>query len=832
MPCVCCKKPAPSGEHVAVSSRADSGSAAPKPNRMGDRGFDDDKAALQKWRDQHLPPKQQQHNNHQSPDEASSGSDASYGIDETKQPVKLSPRAVQAWQEKRQERSPPPPMSDPEEDTTPTTTPTATLIKPASTTSGSSSKRKSLKEELRSPYELSSASGSSQSGADSRSQLQLMHILRQIHPNEETTPHRDIIRDEEVSSHIEASPTTTTAATPIMHNPQRSSPTKQPQPQQPRIRNDYDQLDALVQESNTHIQQQQQQHSHNHHHNNATHSPPSSSNNSPRKRPIVSPPQAPPHHYQPKIQRQHDHEGLRDQMIRDVVLQQQQGAPSYDDDDDERLHGQVFLKVNSSPRSSPSHDHNHFISNTEEQEEDTDDYYNNTETGSVSDIFSDPALEDVASSLANDGESRERYILACRLLRTRITQRHPPPIMPMERELLQDLLERFRSSRNGGSAMAFEALSNILAQQQEEEESRSSYPSILDLDGSHDSSRDGVYSVASIREEEEGFNTVLRRRSSSSWRDEKNPKALPQLLEVEHEDDTTTAASRQSAAASPIVRLDGWNNAEREKPNHQQYPFVIMGFDEDTPTASRVLSPAIMEAMRGFLPYSISEDNFWLKFSLVRDGASLRVLLRSIMPCTHTVICVETNDGDVFGSFCSTPWKNNGDAQKWFGTGESFLWKLKQSRYVPEHFAFDASQRMHEMEVYPYTGHDDMVQYCTSTTLAVGGGSWNDAVCPYPGEPTGIGLLLDGDLEGGETNSCATFANPRLTRNNNNKTTVSNEFTIANLEVWTLTPHATIHLAEQLERQKYFIKEHTLETVPSSSPTRSSPMASPRGGRR
>jgi hypothetical protein len=78
------------------------------------------------------------------------------------------------------------------------------------------------------------------------------------------------------------------------------------------------------------------------------------------------------------------------------------------------------------------------------------------------------------------------------------------------------------------------------------------------------------------------------------------------------------------------------------------------------------------------------------------------------------------------------------------------------------------------------------IQYCTSQTLAVGGGEWGkDAAgaCPYADEPLGIGFMIDGDLMGGETNSCSTFCNPRLGRR-----IVSgegNEFDIRCLEVWT-----------------------------------------------
>lgn len=789
MPC-CCKNP----DHEAVASQADS-AEAPQANRIGDRGFEDDKVALQKWRKQQTGATAETSKTNEkkgAADNSNSGSDSSGDSDssdtyhlesnQAKSPVKVSTDAVHAWQQSPQKPSQ---ASSP---------PAADLL--------GSFKKPSLRAELRSPFEVSfdrSSSGSQRSVEAPRPIYQLQQpvpqALTQTTPEATKNPSprsqnifRTALLDEQEETPIvtpETSPTTPTLAA-FSPARARSIPSN-------RLQQEHHKLDALV-------------------HNAAA----ETSHDDDR----IPPPKSPPKSSSPlhRAPRQHDHEGLRDQLIRDVVLQQQgssaaslEESENQNEDDQDRVQGQVFLHLNPQDNISPR-------SSLEDTHDDTD---------GISDIFSDPALEEVANSLANDSESRERYILACRLLRARITQPNPPDILPMERELLQGLRDRFRSSRAGGSAVAFEALSKLLEEDEDEEEgivpleenedeemegivplgnsrSRSSGTAQHeDMEIDHDVSMESEFMVASIREEETGFNTV--------WRDEKNTKAIPQLVE----DDDAEYQAQPPTGEEPkktLIRLDGWNFSLREK-----HPFEIFGLDQDTPQQSRVLTPALMEALRGFFPYAVSEDNFWLKFSLVRDGASLRSLLRQVMASQHTILCIETNDGEVFGSFCSTPWRNNGQSQKWFGTGEAFLWKLKQSRYVSD----PRTPISNEMEVYPFTGHDDMVQYCTNTTMAVGGGNWKDAICPYPGEPHGIALLVDGDLEGGETNSCATFANPRLY----GRSTSNNEFRIHNLECWTLTPMNTVHAAEQLERQKYFIHEHAQPT----SPVR--PGISPRRGR-
>ena len=68
----------------------------------------------------------------------------------------------------------------------------------------------------------------------------------------------------------------------------------------------------------------------------------------------------------------------------------------------------------------------------------------------------------------------------------------------------------------------------------------------------------------------------------------------------------------------------------------------------------------------------------------------------------------------------------------------------------------------------------------------------------------GIAFMLDGDLMGGETNSCATFANPRLC----GKESGSNEFDIVGLEVWTLTPCLTVSEAQKLEEKRTFVERN------------------------
>ena len=236
------------------------------------------------------------------------------------------------------------------------------------------------------------------------------------------------------------------------------------------------------------------------------------------------------------------------------------------------------------------------------------------------------------------------------------------------------------------------------------------------------------------------------------------------------------------------------------------YPFLILdayGYDRNP----RVFTPGVMEALRGFMPMKVMDHNFWLRFSLARDGTSFTKLLASIRASAFTLIGIETDRGEVFGSFTGRPWRIG---SKWYGSRKSFLWRLKQTRYTSRRNAANP-QFEREIEVYPCTEDDDLIQYCTAKTIAVGGGEWQYNACPYRNSGEGIGLVIDGDLVGGETNSCATFANPRLAR----YASSSNEFVISNLEVWSMTPCNTVEDATKVEMREFFIRgyAHTREKI-------------------
>ncbi|VEU33448.1 unnamed protein product [Pseudo-nitzschia multistriata] len=420
-------------------------------------------------------------------------------------------------------------------------------------------------------------------------------------------------------------------------------------------------------------------------------------------------------------------------------------------------------------------------------------------------------LSDVPSDV--DSLTRERYLLACQMLKMTMIQKEGA-LVDIEKEYIMSLLDEFENENGEGTVVNEDRMAAIER-------------AILHLESDNVPSSPATAVRAHKTRTTGGEKTQKSSHHPKSLNSDKNPhtatrKPKNKLMETfsnpcsplvmarmrqrqkyssfKEEDgvmkNTTNLKMVENDSDDDedrLVRFDGWSFQ-----NSRECPFLILGAEGNN-TNPRVFTPEMMEALRGFMPIETSEHNFWLRFSLVRDGGSLTTLLSTIRASKYTMIGVETDHGEVFGSFTGSPWRIG---SKWYGTSEAFLWRLKRSRYTST-----KNSRMpdfeREIEIYPCTEDDDLVQYCTEKTIAVGGGGWQLNSCPYSNSDQGIGFMVDGDLVGGETSSCGTFANPRLAR----YTTSSSEFAIQNLEVWTITPCTHVENAAHMEMRN-LVKEY------------------------
>jgi hypothetical protein len=372
-----------------------------------------------------------------------------------------------------------------------------------------------------------------------------------------------------------------------------------------------------------------------------------------------------------------------------------------------------------------------------------------------------------------DPAARHRYLVAVQLLHRRIIQKQES-LSAGEKAFLQDLLKQ-----KGDDESTFDE--RILEIESTVERLDSNQRLFLDPFALHDMDYEGSPS-STLKDDHKSdlYIDVYSVNSSASGGAVEATLGSRANISGKKRAKVEITQSRLNYEEPPQLI----NDEDYDDDDLKDSSFPVLGADSIKP---RLLKVRLMEALRGFLPFAISEQNFWLKFSLERDGCSLKTLLykmRGSQPCLM-VIQAKGDENLIFGAFTSTEW---GRQDRWFGNGQSFLFRKKDT-----------------LEVYPYTGADDMVQYCSSHMVAVGGGDWNVSSPFGDGEAKGIGLLLDGDLQGGESYSCATFCNPCLSH--------KNEFSILNIEVWTLTPCMTEIEAEKLHQHKQLVEANRREAT-------------------
>ena len=225
--------------------------------------------------------------------------------------------------------------------------------------------------------------------------------------------------------------------------------------------------------------------------------------------------------------------------------------------------------------------------------------------------------------------------------------------------------------------------------------------------------------------------------------------------------------------------------------------FEILSTENDDPKV-HVLTPSLMQLLQRHIPISKQGESFWLKYSLVRDGASISTLLDKIANTENVIMAVETVDGDVFGAYTSQAWRISPD---FYGSGESFLWRSRFPRSSSFTSLLEKRGEKHgsEIEVFKFAFRNRNIQLCHHDRIAIGGGDLSDDYNKW-----GFGLVFEKDLLRGTSSPCVTFMSPSLSSRHPD----GEVFEVRNLEVWTLTPCVTMDEAEKLTRNIPFRYSH------------------------
>ena len=245
-------------------------------------------------------------------------------------------------------------------------------------------------------------------------------------------------------------------------------------------------------------------------------------------------------------------------------------------------------------------------------------------------------------------------------------------------------------------------------------------------------------------------------------------------------------------------------------------PFKILGTSaNDVSCQPMVLSPPLMEGLQNFMPESLSEHHYWLKYSMVRDGPGLMKMLRHCRASQYTILAIESTDGHVFGSFTSRPWRLTSPKKTtdhYYGSKDSFVWRMRQSRFEPCESVVEQLLMESKIDVFPFTSRNNYVQSCTTSGITLGrgeikeDGERNSDECDTDDSATinhyGHAIKLDESMATGSTSSSETFGNPCLTKRESR----GEKFEVANVELWAITPHDSVEVADQAEMRALFIE--------------------------
>ncbi|VDM41610.1 unnamed protein product [Toxocara canis] len=181
-----------------------------------------------------------------------------------------------------------------------------------------------------------------------------------------------------------------------------------------------------------------------------------------------------------------------------------------------------------------------------------------------------------------------------------------------------------------------------------------------------------------------------------------------------------------------------------------------------SPFTSQIVSAEVATAIMCSLPSRFQLETPQLLFRLSDDGSSFTQLWAKIDEVEQTLFAIEASSGEVFGAYCSASWAERCDIHerarsRYFGTGESFVWKV------------DA--KTGRVCIYPWVGSGSIQAVnCPQMFMAA------DDKSIVIGSGGGDAIAIRDELFKGISSACTTFDSPPLVN--------GREFVISQLEVF------------------------------------------------
>ena len=190
-------------------------------------------------------------------------------------------------------------------------------------------------------------------------------------------------------------------------------------------------------------------------------------------------------------------------------------------------------------------------------------------------------------------------------------------------------------------------------------------------------------------------------------------------------------------------------------------PPRTIGSTSDPPS---ILNDVQLTKLRNELPTTLRPKNWRLVYSTEQHGCSLRTFFHRVDQVGPVVLVVLDSEGHKFGGFVSESWQHHSYCSGYFGTGETFLFKIHPS-----------------FKIFRWTRNNSHFVHSAADCIAFGSGRQKDRRSPEGiGHP---GLFLGSDFEMGSSSlassATSTFANEALAS--------SPEFRCVKVECWTFT---------------------------------------------
>uniref|UniRef100_A0AAF5CWB2 TLDc domain-containing protein n=1 Tax=Strongyloides stercoralis TaxID=6248 RepID=A0AAF5CWB2_STRER len=163
---------------------------------------------------------------------------------------------------------------------------------------------------------------------------------------------------------------------------------------------------------------------------------------------------------------------------------------------------------------------------------------------------------------------------------------------------------------------------------------------------------------------------------------------------------------------------------------------------------SKIVTPDCAEALMRAIPERLQLETPILIFTLSEQGISFVNFWNKIDEAEQTLIIIRTMKGDIFGGYASSSWSERNDLKerqrsKFFGTGESFVFKVDENSKLPI--------------VYDWVGnHWDQSNDPPQMFMAAG-----DRFLIL-GSGSNTSIEIRDELSRGVTYECSTFGSPPL----------------------------------------------------------------------